>query len=78
MSTDTPPDEKPRLTDAEMLARFQNSTKRPPCTETLGARLVAVDQANMTCRFEFEASQPFANPTGAIQGASFAPCWTKR
>src|SRR5690606_15276024 len=38
------------------------------CTETLGTRLVAVDQANMTCRFEFVASQPFANPTGAIQG----------
>lgn len=68
MSTDTPSDDKPRLTDAEMLARFQTSKKRPPCTETLGTRLVAVDQARMTCRFEFEAGQPFANPTGAIQG----------
>ena len=31
MSTDQP-DEKPRVSDAEMLARFQNSTKRPPCS----------------------------------------------
>jgi uncharacterized protein (TIGR00369 family) len=68
VSTETPPDDKPRLTDAEMLARFQNSTKRPPCTETLGAKLIAVDQASMTCRFEFVASPSFANPTGAIQG----------
>ena len=68
MSTDTPPDDKPRLTDAEMLARFQNSKKRPPCTETLGMRLIHVDQAAMTCRFEFEAGNAFANPTGAIQG----------
>lgn len=68
MSTDIPPVEKPRLTDAEMLARFQTSPKRPPCTDTLGARLTHVDQANMTCRFEFEAIAGFANPTGAIQG----------
>lgn len=68
MSTDIPPVEKPRLTDAEMLARFQTSTKRPPCTDTLGARLTHIDQANMTCRFEFEAIAGFANPTGAIQG----------
>jgi uncharacterized protein (TIGR00369 family) len=68
VSTDTPPDEKPRLSDAEMLARFQTSKKRPPCTDTLGTRLTHVDQANMTCRFEFEATAGFANPTGAIQG----------
>ena len=64
--------EPPRLTDAEMLARFQNSKKRPPCTETLGMRLVGVDQANMVSRFEFEARQDFANPTGAIQGGFIA------
>ena len=69
-SSDTP--EPPRLTDAEMLARFQNSKKRPPCTDTLGMRLVAVDQASMTSRFEFEAKQDFANPTGAIQGGFIA------
>lgn len=68
MSTDTPPDDKPRLSDAEMLARFQTSKKRPPCTEILGMRLTHVDQSSMTCRFEFGASADFANPTGAIQG----------
>jgi uncharacterized protein (TIGR00369 family) len=51
-----------------MLARFQNSKKRPPCTETLGMKLTHVDQASMTCRFAFDARQDFANPTGAIQG----------
>ncbi|MEY2759471.1 MAG: hypothetical protein RIR33_3249 [Pseudomonadota bacterium] len=70
MSKETP--EPPRITDAEMLARFRNSKKRPPCTETLGMQLVAVDQANMTCRFDFEARQEFANPTGAIQGGFIA------
>jgi len=60
--------EPARLTDEEMLARFSNSKKRPPCTETLGMRLTHVDQAKMTARFDFEARQDFANPTGAIQG----------
>jgi uncharacterized protein (TIGR00369 family) len=55
-----------------MLARFRNSKKRPPCTETLGMQLTAVDQANMVCRFDFEARQDFANPTGAIQGGFLA------
>ena len=68
MSQDSTPEEKPRLSDAEMLARFQNSKKRPPCTETLGMQLTAVDQAAMVTRFAFEARAEFANPTGAIQG----------
>ncbi|MEZ5938909.1 MAG: PaaI family thioesterase [Hyphomonadaceae bacterium] len=65
-------DAPPRLTDAEMLARFQNSKKRPPCTETLGMRLIAVDQAAMTIRLSFEARDIFANPTGAVQGGFIA------
>ena len=64
--------EPPRLSDEEMLARFSNSKKRPPCTETVGMRLTAVDQAKMTARYEFEARQDFANPTGAIQGGFIA------
>lgn len=68
MSQDNPPDEKPRLSDADMLARFQNSKKRPPCTETLGMQVTAVDQAAMVTSFSFEARPEFANPTGAIQG----------
>ena len=35
-------------------------------------KLVAVDQAKMTARYEFEAKAEFANPTGAIQGGFLA------
>ena len=34
--------EKPRISDADMLARFQGSKKRPPCSDTLGMTLVEV------------------------------------
>jgi len=60
------------VSDAEMLARFQRSAKRPPCSETLGMRLVHVDQAGMTIEMEFSAAPAFANPTGAIQGGFIA------
>lgn len=64
--------EKPRLSDAEMLARFQNSKKRPPCSETLGMRLIEVEQDAKRVRMEFDVSPSFANPTGAIQGGFIA------
>lgn len=60
--------EKPRVSDAEMLARFQNSKKRPPCSDTLGMRLVEVEQDAQRIRMEFDVSPSFANPTGAVQG----------
>ncbi len=66
------PETRPPLSDADMLARFQTSKKRPPCTETLGMRLTHVDQANQTIRLEFDAAPGFANPTGAIQGGFIA------
>jgi uncharacterized protein (TIGR00369 family) len=68
VSSEGKPDDKPRISDEAMLARFNNSKKRPPCTETVGMRLTRVDQSNMIARYEFEARQDFANPTGAIQG----------
>lgn len=61
-------EEKPRLSDAEMLARFQNSKKRPPCSDTLGMRLVEVEQDANRIRMEFDVSPLFSNPTGAVQG----------
>lgn len=61
-------EEKPRLSDADMLARFQNSKKRPPCSDTLGMRLIEVEQDAKRIRMEFEVSSAFANPTGAVQG----------
>lgn len=51
-----------------MLARFQNSKKRPPCSDTLGMHLSAVDQASKTITMTFDVSESFANPTGAVQG----------
>ena len=72
MSGENAQAEPPRLTDEEMLARFANSKKRPPCTETVGMRLTHVDQARMTARYAFEARPEFANPTGAIQGGFLA------
>lgn len=51
-----------------MLARFRNSSKRPPCSDTLGMELIAVDQAAQSLRMAFEVSPSFANPTGAVQG----------
>jgi uncharacterized protein (TIGR00369 family) len=72
VSSEGEPAERSRVSDAEMLARFQNSRKRPPCTETVGMKVTHVDQARMTVRFEFEAKTDFANPTGAIQGGFIA------
>ncbi|MEL6569701.1 MAG: PaaI family thioesterase [Pseudomonadota bacterium] len=61
-------DEPARVSDADMLARFQNSKKRPPCSDTLGMRLVEVEQTARRIRMEFDVSPSFANPTGAVQG----------
>jgi uncharacterized protein (TIGR00369 family) len=72
VSSEDKPADPPRVSDAEMLARFQNSKKRPPCTETVGMKVTHIDQAKMTARFEFEAKTDFANPTGAIQGGFIA------
>jgi uncharacterized protein (TIGR00369 family) len=72
VSSEDRSEEKPRISDEAMLARFNNSGKRPPCTETVGMRLTHVDQAGMTARYEFDAKADFANPTGAIQGGFIA------
>lgn len=57
-----------RISDEEMLARFANAKKRPPCSETLGMQLLEVNQEAMTLRMAFDVSPNFSNPTGAIQG----------
>jgi uncharacterized protein (TIGR00369 family) len=63
---------KPRVSDADMLARFQNSKKRPPCSDTLGMRLAALSQDEQWVRMDFDVPQMFANPTGAVQGGFIA------
>jgi uncharacterized protein (TIGR00369 family) len=65
-------DTRPRVSDAEMLARFQNSKKRPPCSDTLGMRLAALSQDEQWVRMDFDVPQMFANPTGAVQGGFIA------
>lgn len=70
--SDPSPEEKPRLSDAEMLARFQNSKKRPPCSDTLGMRLSEVHQDEQRVVMSFDVPGMFANPTGAIQGGFIA------
>jgi len=64
--------EKPAVSDADMLARFQNSKKRPPCSDTLGMRLSEVTQAEKRIRMDFDVPKMFANPTGAVQGGFIA------
>jgi uncharacterized protein (TIGR00369 family) len=63
---------KPRVSDAEMLARFQNSKKRPPCSDALGMRLVELSQERQWVRMDFDVPRMFANPTGAVQGGFIA------
>lgn len=63
---------RPPVSDADMLARFQNSKKRPPCSDTLGMRLVDLSQERQWVRMEFDVPQMFANPTGAVQGGFIA------
>lgn len=64
--------EKPRLSDADMLARFRDSKKRPPCSDTLGMQVAEVHQDEMRTVVDFVAGESFANPTGAIQGGFIA------
>lgn len=68
MADEAAPGEKPAISDADMLARFQNSKKRPPCSDTLGMQLASVNQADKIIRMAFDVSDSFANPTGAVQG----------
>ena len=67
-----PSEDKPRVSDAEMLERFQNSKKRPPCSDTLGMHLAEVEQDAKRIRMDFDVPGMFANPTGAVQGGFIA------
>jgi uncharacterized protein (TIGR00369 family) len=55
-------------TDAELLDRFHKTKNRPPSTETLGFRVLRVDQAAGEVEAEFEGRPEFGNNTGVIQG----------
>jgi uncharacterized protein (TIGR00369 family) len=57
------------FTDEELLARFQRTTRRPTGSQTLGFRMLSVDQARRRVEVAFEANaETMANPMRQIQG----------
>jgi uncharacterized protein (TIGR00369 family) len=67
--TDTAADEPAALTDDDMLQRFLRTKRQPTGSQTLGFRMLAVDQANRSVEVAFEASaERLCNPMGQIQG----------
>ena len=67
--TDVASDAPQELTDDEILSRFQNSSRQPSGSRTLGFHMLAVDQAQMRVEVAFDArAELLANPMGQIQG----------
>jgi uncharacterized protein (TIGR00369 family) len=65
--TDVAP--KPLPTDEEILARFLRSKNQPTGSQTLGFRMVSVNQATKTVEVAFDArAELLANPMKQIQG----------
>ena len=57
------------LTDEAILARFQRSKNQPTGSQTLGFRIVAVNQAEKSVEVEFEARpELLLNPMKQLQG----------
>lgn len=56
------------LTDEDVLARFAQAKRPPPCSRTLGLELLAVDQAAQEVRLAFTALEAWTNPMGGVQG----------
>jgi len=56
------------VSDESLLARFQNANNEPPATETIGFRVVRVDQANKEIEAVCEGRPAFCNPAGQVQG----------
>jgi uncharacterized protein (TIGR00369 family) len=66
--SDEAPAPAPRPSDAEVLARFANAKRRPPCSDTLGLELLAVDQAAGRVRLRMIGRAEWCNPMGGVQG----------
>ncbi len=67
--SDVPAETAPEpVSDADLLARFQNAKRRPPATETIGFRVVRVDQAKKEIEVTCEGRPEFCNPAGQVQG----------
>ncbi|MFI4963812.1 MAG: PaaI family thioesterase [Caulobacterales bacterium] len=58
-----------KMTDAAILERFQNTRNQPTGSQTLGFRMLSVNQAAKTVEVEFEArAELLLNPMKQIQG----------
>jgi len=67
--TDVASPEPEALTDEAILQRFQRSKNPPTGSQTLGFRMVGVNQANRTVEVEFDAkAELLLNPMRQIQG----------
>ena len=70
MSDTAAPESKPaELTDAAILERFLRTKNQPTGSQTLGFRMVAVNQAEKSVEVEFDAkAELLLNPMKQIQG----------
>ena len=68
MSAEPSPGSAPGLSDADLLARFRQSTRQPPGSVTLGFELLRIDQAAKEVEAAFLARPEFCNPMRQIQG----------
>ena len=67
--TDTTAPAPEAQTDEDLLARFQRSKNQPPSSQTLGFRVIAVNQAEKMVEITFEAkAEVMGNPMKQIQG----------
>lgn len=60
--------DRPAASDGEILERFRNARRRPPCSDTLGLEMLSVDQAAGRVRLAMHGRPEWTNPRGALQG----------
>ena len=65
--TTTPP-ERPRKSEAEILARFRAKGPPPGVSRLLGLELTAIDHDNSRIEASFRAGPELCNPIGTVQG----------
>lgn len=68
MSADGSEPQRPRRTDAEILARFQEKGPPPGASRLLGLEITGVVQAEGRIEAAFTAGPELLNPLGQVQG----------
>ncbi len=61
-------EEKPRRSDDEVVATFQNAKSRAKCSDELQMRVEKVCQAEQSVEFSFVGKEEWTNPMGNLQG----------